>query len=123
VPKGIVTTILRISLAVTLACLLLMMVLLFGIGYPSSGGGLGSPNYSRDFGLPLTFAYDHAVRVGGADYTSRFVLVPVNLFVDLIVWSAPWYLFLGVFGLARDHGQRVKPSPQHPADRTAGNVP
>jgi hypothetical protein len=87
------------------AGLQLIFVLFFQIGYPTSGGGLGSPTYSANFGLPFTFAYVHTVEAAGS-YTDPFVLLPLNLGMDFIIWCAPWFLFLGLLKLSSTQEQR-----------------
>jgi hypothetical protein len=73
-----------------------VLVLFFQVGYPASGGGFGSPTYSANWGIPLTFAYEHTVNKAGS-FTTPFVLLPLNLIIDFIIWSTPWFLFLGLF--------------------------
>ena len=102
-PRRIITTALRVCASVACAGLLLLVVFLFGIGYPASGGGEGSPNYGLNYGLPLTFAYYHTVQVAPDTYTTPFVVNPLNLVIDFIIWSIPWYFFFGLFKLAKDH--------------------
>jgi hypothetical protein len=92
--------VIRASISVSIAGLFLLVVFLLGIGYPSTGGSLGSTNYNQNFGLPLTAAHDHAVQIGPDTYTDQFTVIPLSMIIDFIIWSAPWYLLLLQFRLS-----------------------
>jgi hypothetical protein len=42
------------------------------------------------------------VQIGQATYSTQFVVIPLNLLIDFIIWCAPWYLFFGLFKLTKD---------------------